>query len=176
MTAIEQWRAKAFGAFALFCGAQLLAGCATGNNIRPSPLNPNADFAIYTANIDDMNVVGLPECPEDHICLDAVFEITLTPMEIIAGNPNVGKQTFHTIKHSAYPRDVALMIHAKREPDGKWTLLSREILDISSCLKPSARDEAEALRGTSSDWYVWREEEGNVCLRRSYRPSTDIRR
>lgn len=176
MAIIKQFRAKAFDAFALLFGAQIIGGCVAGGDDRPSPLVPDADFAIYTARIDGMHLIGLPDCPENHICLDAVFDLTITPVEIIAGNPRVGKQTFRIIKHSAYPNDVTLMIHAKREPDGKWSLLSRSIVDVSACLASSARDEAESLRDTNSDWRVWGEEQGEVCLRRFHRPPTGTRR
>ena len=69
-------RAGALRAFALLFGLGTLNGCASTDDYVPiSALDPNADFAFYTASIADMTYIGTPPCPENAICLSSFYEL-----------------------------------------------------------------------------------------------------
>ena len=169
-SAFKHSGARAVAAFALlFCLAGL-SGCATlsGGDERQSALDPEADFAIYTARIDRMEYVGAPPCPDGYICMSGLYDLQLTPLEMIAGNPNLGRQTYRVLQHSAYIRNITLLVHAKRDEAGLWSLTDRSIIYAEACLDSADDTIADVLEGTDSEWDsdYDEEEEDLVCFTR----------
>ncbi len=164
-------RAKALRVFALLLGGLMLGACATtSDDYAPSPIDKEADFAIYVARIVDMDFIELPPCPEDHICLSALFDLTLEPVETVAGHPGVGRQTFRVLQHSAYRDDIALLAHVRRDGDGKWQLIGRRVVSLNVCISADAQKDMGDLNATDSRWFLENDgEDGEACLSRSYR-------
>ncbi len=170
-----QKRVRAWFALALFSLCMPLSGCATTTDEEVSAFSPNADFAIYLARVEKQKFMGLLDCPEGYICMSSIYDLSLDPVELIAGNPRIGKQTFRVAQHTAYRSNLLLMVHAKRGKDGAWELLDRRSVDLAACLGQNASEDAEILEDADSDWYIDKDlVEEEVCLRRLYldRPAT----
>ena len=142
-----------------------------------SALDPDAGYAIYMASIDHMESRGTPECPKRRICMDALFDLTLDPVEYISGNPKIGRQTFRIIQHSEYRSNIILMVHVRRDTEGDWRLIGRRAVKLSACLTPEAKADGRDLDETDSDWWVDDDRGGEeFCIARSLRSVGSTRR
>lgn len=168
MIALKNMGVKAGQLFTLlFCSLSIASCATTDDDWQPvSALSPDADFAVYIARIDSMNYVGSPPCPKNHICMNSFFDLQLTPDEVIAGNPDIGTQTYRVIQHSPFRDGLALMVHAKREQGGKWALVQRRIVSVAGCLDSDLTRALEAIENSDSDWNAEEGEEGQTCLSR----------
>ncbi|MEM6857929.1 MAG: hypothetical protein AAF559_08665 [Pseudomonadota bacterium] len=170
-SSINTKRAGAQRAFALLFGLGTLSGCATTDDYEPiSALDPNADFAFYTASIASMEYVGEPPCPKDAICLDSVFELTAQPIEHIAGNPGIGRETYIVAEHTQFRDGIILLIHAKRNAAGNWNIADLAPVSVQACVDAESSEDTATLSEADSDWYVDQEtSRDDVCIGRFYR-------
>lgn len=164
-------RARARGVLALLIALGTLSSCATFDDYEPvSAFDRDASFAIYTASVARMKYVGSPPCPENYLCLDAVFELTAQPIERIAGNPSIGRETFQVIQHTGFSDGITLLIHARRDEEGDWAMVDYTPLNLEACLNVESAKEATTLDKADSDWHAI-EDPGNkeVCISRYFR-------
>ena len=159
------------GVLALLFAVSALSSCATGDNYEPvSAFKKDASFAIYTASVARMKYVGSPPCPENSICLDAVFELTAQPIERIAGNQSIGREAFRVIQHTSFREGITLLIHARRNEEGNWAMVDYTPLTLEACLKGESAKEAATLDKSDSEWQAVQDPDNNeVCISRYFR-------
>ncbi len=175
ITQLLRKRAGVLSTLALLLGAIVLQGCATLNeNSTVGALDAQADYSIFMARIDQMKFTGSPECPDGYICMNSLYDLRLTPVEYIAGNPNVGARTYAISQHSAYRRGILLAVHAKRDSKGEWALVDRSLIRVETCLSDEAVESVEVLKPSTSNWDAVEDEEAEqVCFNRILLPSDD---
>lgn len=117
-----------------------------------------------------MKYVGSPPCPENFICLDSVFKLTAQPIERIAGNPTIGRQTYRVIQHTKFRDGTILLVHARQDEKGKWTIFDYTPINLEACLTEGSQKDAAALEKTDSDWFAIADPNNKeVCITRSFR-------
>ena len=128
----EQERARALGAFALLLCAGLTAGCATAD--APSPaaaqvaiaesgaLDPAASYALFIGRVAEVESADMLDCGEGNICMTLEYRLRIEPLEVLAGNPNLGAQSCTVYRHAAPARDIPMNFRASRNSDGDWVV------------------------------------------------------
>lgn len=165
--------AGALGASALLLCAGMAAAepVAAGDTAQANALDPAADHAIFLARVVGMEERGdAGGCEPGDVCLGySFFDLTLEPVEMIAGNPAIGTRAYRVIQHARYREGITLLVHARRGPDGEWVLEDRTSVELRACLSGEAREAADALDAADSDWSADVEGDGEsatVCFSR----------
>lgn len=166
MAKLHNIRARAFGAFALFCigfGAPAFAG---------EEIEFEEDStAVYLARVASMNYVGSPPCPVDYICMDSVFDMEIEPVETLGNSPNIGSQTFRVVQHGPYIDGTVLVIAAQRDTAGQWHLVDRTRMERRACFNDPRTDFWDNFEDPENEWEAIRDENsGEICLYGRDRP------
>ncbi len=154
---------------ALVCavvGFTLMAG-ACASTSRTAAAGPA--YAIYTARIVDQQYGGSSPCPPEHICMWSYNDITLQPLETIAGNPNPGRQTFRRLMHGQFRSDLILVAHTRRDDGQTWKLVDLALLSMSACFEAEDDivphdDIVTHLDEAESRWDADKTDDGEICL------------
>lgn len=164
-------RAGALGAFALFFGALVGAGCAA----PPQPLqlavpktqnralDDSADFSVFLARNDIEE-----KCDESGDCSNPRYIQVLEPLEWIAGNSQIERLTQEIIAIGRPSTGGLNLVHAERRTGGQWAVVETAPLRLNACLKrkPGTRYDQFGLEGS-----LWSQEISKdarrICLERS---------
>lgn len=126
--------ARALAALALVVCAGLANGCAHPNvatqSAKPSSWQPPAeidalaDYALFEGKEVSTRLLAQIECQEGFICLHPAskLELTIEPVKVIQGNPDIGIQTCETVRRGGARRDVVRIFRAQRNDEGEWEL------------------------------------------------------
>ena len=147
-------------------GFTLMAGACASTS---QPVVAGPAYAIYTARIVDQKDAGAPPCPPEHICMSRYNDITLQPLETIAGNPNPGRQTFRRLMHGQFRSDLILVAHTRRDEGRAWKLVDLALLSMSACFEAEDDilphdDIVTHLDEAESRWGADKTADGEVCL------------
>lgn len=153
----KKYRAGALGAFALlFC-----APAAAQNAIE---WDEDAS-AVFTAKVVEMEWVGQGNCPPEHICMNGWWDLTLDPIEVLAGEPDIARQTYRVIQHASYVPGYQLVAVVQRDVAGKWHLIDRTRMVRQVCFDDPDAMVWDNISDAGSEWDAEHERDsGQTCM------------
>ena len=148
-TKIDQKRAGALSALALFCGLSSSALAQTsGSEASDDP----AHEAVYIARVTNIEQIGPVPCQAEELCWNFISELTVEPIEMISGSAEIGSFTFRIYEPHQRIGPPAIRIRARRVGEAEWQLISYGWLREWACLNDT------------TGRYELAERDSDVCL------------
>jgi hypothetical protein len=104
-----------------------LGACATPDDLASYEVQFDRDkpFGIVSGYVVSQKVRGLPSCPADSICMDAVFELQLEETEMVAGSAGAPISTVWAVWHSGRTGTPRMAFIVQKAADGRLWSVSR---------------------------------------------------
>ena len=90
-------------------------------------------------------------------------DITLQPLETIAGNPHPARQTLRRLMHGQFRSDLILVAYTRRDEGRAWTLVNLHVLSMSACIE-GEDDIVMDVEEAESRWGADKTADGEICL------------
>ena len=146
--------------------ALVSASCATPPNGLDQyvvAFDPNEPFGLISGYVATHRVRGLPACPDDFICMDAVFEIQLDRAELVAGSADSRISTVWAVWHTGVGGSPQMAFIVQKAEDGRLWSVGRgaRVSDGRACFGDWAWQSHRELLMTAGGELV----DDTVCVR-----------
>jgi len=112
-------------------------------NILPEPTFPdNAKLSLVTGHLATTRVLGAFACPDNHICLDSVWDDTFVGLKTMLGPPVDPSAHIRSVHDPELIRGPVWAYIVRPADDGQlWAIALRPVEHHRACFEPWVADE-----------------------------------